>query len=157
MDLRKAAMVRPGGSATDASKSWLLAIASALIDVHGSKTRDGLARHVEVFGVDLNANALEPQRASGGPGGAGAHERVQNHAFSQGQRGAHKLAQELLWLQGGMGRQGMLWPSRRQGINQVAKRFLRGDAPEAARPPLAKIVLHPSLARFAEEPPRFPA
>src|SRR2546427_5149470 len=152
IDLRMATVVMPGGSATDASKSWLLAITGALIDVHGSETRYGFTGHVEILGVDLNANALVSQGSRRGNGGTGTHERVEDQSFAQGQGGPNNLPQEVLRLQRRMRGQHMLRPARWQGINQVSKRFLSGDAAQTTGPPLAEIILYPSLARFTEEP-----
>src|SRR5438552_5424245 len=91
IDFRIATVVRPGGSSTDASKSWRLAIARTLIDVQSREPRDRCAGHLEVLGVHLNANARQPQSSGGGNGRARTHEGVENHAFAQGQGGPHKL------------------------------------------------------------------
>src|SRR5438128_7642058 len=156
IDFRIATVVRPGGSSTDASKSWRLAIARTLIDVQSREPRDRCAGHLEVLGVHLNANARQPQSSGGGNGRARTHEGVENHAFAQGQGGPHKLPQEVLRLQRRMGRQSVLRSARRQGVDQISKRLQSRDSAETTGPPLAEVVLNSSFARLAEEAPTFP-
>ena len=47
-------------------------------------------------------------------------------------------------------------PSRRSALDDVPERRLVRGSPEAARTPLAQVVLHAALDRFAEQSPRLP-
>ena len=49
-----------------------------------------------------------------------------------------------------------LYPPGRRAFNNVSKRLLLRDTPQAACLPFPKIILHPAPTWLSKEPPRFP-
>src|SRR5437899_3255188 len=99
MDFLIAGIVSPGGSGTVSSKSETRAIHFLLEGGESRKLGNGIARHDEVFRVDLQPDAPQSQRGRGGNRGACPHEGIQDCAHAERQRGADKLPQNTLALQ----------------------------------------------------------
>ena len=114
------------------------------------KSRDRLARHLEIMAVFFDAHALISNRFGGGESGPGSGERVQYYPLSEWQDAAYNLPQECLWFKAGVWRDRPLFFMSWGGLYDIAKRFIRRRAAETACPPLAEVVLNPSFNRSSE-------
>ena len=116
----------------------------------------GLNSYFVILLVHFDPNAAITYRTSCCYCGPSAHKRIKDNPFPQGKGGTNDLPHESLRFQGWMRSNFSLYPPGRSAFDDIPKRLLLRETPQAARLPFTKIILHPTLTGLSKESPRFP-
>ena len=116
----------------------------------------GLNSHFVILPVYLDPNATITHRAGCRYRSPSTHKRIKDKPFPQGKGGTNDLPHERLRFQGWMRSDFPLYPPGRRAFDNVSKRLLLRDAPQAAGLPFPQVVLHSTPTGLSKESPRFP-
>lgn len=130
--------------------------AFSVIEVKGRKLWYGLNSHFVILTVHFDPNAAIPYRTGRCYCRPAAHKRIKDNPFPQGKGGTNNLPHERLRFQGWMRSDFSLYPSGRSAFDDIPKRLLLRETPQAACLPFTKIILHSTSTGLSKEPPRFP-